>query len=344
MADAHVPTIAVCIPTYNQAQFLARAVASARRQVGFPDVDVWVSDDASTDDTPGVMAALCREDQRVHYHRHERNLGIAENASWVLAQPSTEFVVRLDSDDVLLPEYMSTLAGRLVAQPEAGYAHSAVAVIDDGDRPQSVARLFRPREYVDADVALRESLQGYKTVANILMFRAEALRQANYFRGRPDFAEDYDLSIRLADLGYGNIYVDEVLAQYRVWTDAGGGRNHRKAEHLRGLTAIFDNSLMVAFRRRGWNVAAVRSARRRAALRFAPSIFVPWFTEEERASLLPLLFRLDGGVRVRLRVQFLKLGLGPVYAAAARVDAQSRKFAKRVLARLRSPRQSGASG
>jgi glycosyltransferase involved in cell wall biosynthesis len=340
-ADRHImtavpsPLIAVCIPTYNQGQFVARAVESALRQTGFPHVQVWVSDDASTDDTAAVMTALCARDPRVHYHRHERNLGIAENASWVLEQPEADIVVRLDSDDLLLPDYMRILYDRLCTYPNAGYAHSAVEVIDEHDVVQSVARLYRPREYSDPDTALRDALLGYKTVANVLMFRAAALRRANYYHDRPNFAEDYDLSVRLADLGYGNVYVNEVLARYRVWGDALGARHHRKAEHLRGLTQLFHRSFVTAFERRGWDLAAVRRARSRVAVRFASAIFMPWIDDDERTELLRLLRGLDDGFRVRLRVFLLRLGFAPAFAAVARLDALLRRAVKNGLAAVR---------
>lgn len=332
MTGTGSPSVAICIPTCNQAQFLVRAVESALRQTDYADVEVWVSDDASTDDTASVMTALCARDPRVHYHRHEKNLGIAENSSWVLSRPTADIVVRLDSDDVLLPDYVRTLHARLMAYPEAGYAHSAVAVIDAHDVVKSVSHMHRSREYVTADDALREALRGYKTVANILMFRAEALRRANYYHGRPNFAEDYDLSVRLADLGYGNLYVSDVLAHYRVWGDAQGLRHHRKAQHLRGLTALFHGSFVAAFERRGWNLSDVRRARTRIAVRFATSIFMPWIRDDERAELLPLLYRLDDGYRVRQRVFLLQLGLAPVFGMFAQWEERFRRLAKRAFA------------
>lgn len=333
------PTVAVCIPTYNQAQYVVRAAESALRQTDFPDLEVWVSDDASTDDTPRVMAALCAREPRVRYHRHEKNLGIAENSSWVLKQPTTEFVVRLDSDDLLLPDYVRTLSARLVSHPDAAYAHSSVAVIDADDVVQGASHLHRPFESVSADEALRESLKGYKTVANILMFRADALRRANYYHGRPSYTEDYDLSVRLADLGYGNVYVSEVLAHYRVWGDAQGTRHHRKAMHLRGLIALFHGPFVDAYTRRGWDLAEVRRARSRVAVRFATSVFRPWITDDERAELVPLLFQLDDGFLVRLRVRLLRLGLAPLFAATAEWDRLARRLAKSVLAAVRGPRR-----
>ncbi len=335
LTNATLPGVAVCIPTFNQAAFVERAVRSALTQNGFPAVEVWVSDDASTDDTPAVMTALCAREPRVRYHRHEQNLGIAANATWVLSQPATEFVVRLDSDDVLLPDYVATLVNRLAAYPEAAYAHTAVERIDANDAVFAVSRLFRPREYVGASDALREAVKGYKTVANILMFRAEALRKAGYYRGCPNFAEDYDLAVRLADHGYGNVYVDQVLARYRVWTDAGGVRARRKAEHVRGLIHVFHESLAAAWRRRGWNPAELHAARRRMATHMAASLFVPWFSAAERAELLDLLYQLDSSAGVRMRVFLLRLGLAPLFAWAARVDTAARRAIKNLLARLK---------
>lgn len=92
----------VFIPTYNRAYTLPRAFASIERQVD-RDLEVVIVDDGSTDDT----RALVEDWQRkvpfpVRYH-HQPNQGkhVAHNTMLGLAQG--EFVVLLDSDDMLLP-------------------------------------------------------------------------------------------------------------------------------------------------------------------------------------------------------------------------------------------------
>jgi glycosyltransferase involved in cell wall biosynthesis len=106
------PSVAICIPTYNQAQYLPESVGSACRQ-NYENVEVWVSDDASTDDTPQVMAQLCQQFPQVRYYRQPKNMGIAGNNTWLMSQPTTEFIIRLDSDDVLKPHYVQTLVALL---------------------------------------------------------------------------------------------------------------------------------------------------------------------------------------------------------------------------------------
>src|SRR4051794_15201302 len=76
MPSGSLPSVAICIPTYNQADFLERAVDSALRQDYAGPVEVWVADDASTDDTPSLLARLREAHPALEAIRQEANLGI----------------------------------------------------------------------------------------------------------------------------------------------------------------------------------------------------------------------------------------------------------------------------
>ena len=73
-------TAAIAIGTYNQAQYLRSSIESALAQT-YPIQEIWVVDDASTDDTPAVMerALPAKVSLTVHYHRHASNVGPARN-------------------------------------------------------------------------------------------------------------------------------------------------------------------------------------------------------------------------------------------------------------------------
>lgn len=100
-ADFRAPTVAVCIPTYNQAHFLEEAVSSAFAQDYTGPLEVWVSDDGSSDQTRPVLRGLRERFPDLRLILQEVNLGIAGNSSAVLRAPDAELVVRLDSDDLL---------------------------------------------------------------------------------------------------------------------------------------------------------------------------------------------------------------------------------------------------
>jgi len=328
--------VAVCIPTYNQSAYLIESVTSACRQT-YPNVEVWVSDDASTDETPAVLEALARDFPQLRYYRQPVNLNIAANNTWLLAQPDAEFIVRLDSDDVLEPQYVETLLNRITADARIGYAHAAVQIIDENGRFLSVARLARASGIRTAEAALREAVGGYRVAANICMFRASALRELDYYRGRPDFVEDYDLSVRLAAAAYSNVYEDTVLARYRVWTDPKRTRSKRKALQLRGYVRIFDEAFEPAFRRLGWNTSPLRRRRRRLAVRHAAACFEPQYSEVERAELVELLIGLAGGatLALRLRLFAVRRGFGWVFQVQRNAAMAIKSYLKNLLSRWR---------
>ncbi len=120
------PSVAICIPTYNQAHLLGSAVSSAARQNYAGPLEIWVGDDASTDHTPDVLAELMREVPNLNVLKQPKNLGIAANSSALLRQPQVEFLIRLDSDDELEPAYVSRVSSLMQDEPQAGYAHTQV--------------------------------------------------------------------------------------------------------------------------------------------------------------------------------------------------------------------------
>ncbi len=322
------PTVAVCIPTFNQSRYLIESVKSACAQT-YPGVEVWVSDDASTDNSAEVLQTLALQYSQLRYYVQPVNLNIAANNTWLLAQPSTDFVIRLDSDDIMEPRYVETLLPLMLENARAGYAHSAVQVIDEEGRFLAVTRLARATGFRSAEQALRDSVCGYRVAANIVMFRSACLRELDYYRDRPDFVEDYDLSVRMSDAGYGNVYSDEILARYRVWTDSKRARSKRKGMQLKGYVRIFDEALAPAFSRRGWSSTPLRRERLRLAAHHAPECYAEQYSLAERKELIALLWQLAGrrSLALRTRLVALKLGFRPLFER----ELAYRKALKRVI-------------
>ncbi|QDZ39112.1 glycosyltransferase family 2 protein [Euhalothece natronophila Z-M001] len=306
----HPTSVAICIPTYNQAKYLPESVISACQQT-YPHVEVWVSDDASTDETPTVMSQLRQKFPQIRYYRQPKNLGIAANNTWLLSQPNTPYIVRLDSDDILKPNYLEILVPLMEKYADAGYAHAAVEQIDEYGKKHGIRRLARNEEFWNGEKELKAAVSGFRMAANLCLFRAAALHELNVYQDRPEFVEDYDLIVRMADVGYGNIYSDQILGSYRVWTDTKAVRPKRKALELRGLIRIYEESLLPAFARRNWNPKPIQQQRCRLALIHAPYCFRPLFTSAERKELVDLLKALGDSPALRLRLVALHCGFRP---------------------------------
>jgi glycosyltransferase involved in cell wall biosynthesis len=122
--------ISVLVPTWNQRGTIEQAVRSALAQ-DHPDLEVVVGDDASSDGTADVVAAL-PADPRLRLHRGRHNVGRVANYRRCLRElASGDFVLMLDGDDYLTcPDYLSR-AARLIEAHGAALVFGRIAMRDE---------------------------------------------------------------------------------------------------------------------------------------------------------------------------------------------------------------------
>jgi glycosyltransferase involved in cell wall biosynthesis len=99
--------VSIVIPTYNREKSVQRAIASAQAQT-YPNIEIIVSDNASTDNTEAILTALVASDPRIRYYRHEKNLGPVPNWRFGIEKARGEYVKILFSDDWLEPNAVTT--------------------------------------------------------------------------------------------------------------------------------------------------------------------------------------------------------------------------------------------
>jgi abequosyltransferase len=116
MAESFAPLLSICIPTYNRSRFLREALDSiiASASGCLPDVEVVVSDNASPDDTPAVMAEYQAQFPWIRYFRNDVNVGEA-NFFLVAQRAKGEFVWIFGDDDKLLPRAIPAVIERIRA-------------------------------------------------------------------------------------------------------------------------------------------------------------------------------------------------------------------------------------
>jgi glycosyltransferase involved in cell wall biosynthesis len=97
------PYFTIAIPTYNRAAFLRQSISSALSQTDL-DFELIISDNASTDDTPAVVASI--KDERLRYVRQPVNLGSAKNIDFLVRETRGRFFVLHQDDDLLHPDFL----------------------------------------------------------------------------------------------------------------------------------------------------------------------------------------------------------------------------------------------
>lgn len=157
--------IAVIIPTFNHARFLANAIKSVRAQTR-PADEIIVVDDGSTDDPASVITQF----PNVRLVRQD-NCGPSAARNTGLRNCKTSYVTFLDADDRLLPAALESGLACIAARPECAFVSGGYRYISESGRPLGPDR-FKPIEG-DAHLAL---LRANRIIMHgTVLYRSECL-------------------------------------------------------------------------------------------------------------------------------------------------------------------------
>jgi glycosyltransferase involved in cell wall biosynthesis len=200
------PTVSIIVPCYNQGHFVASAIASALEQT-YPAVEVVVVNDGSTDNTSDVVRSF---GDRVRLVEQENSgLSAARNAG-ILAS-SGEFIVLLDSDDMLLPNCVTSRVGYLLRDPQVGIVAGYYREIE-GDG-KVLPRIPEVRKLSSLPHFFQAVKRNWGPPAGWTI-RRRALELCGMFDPFLKSCEDWDLLIRITTK-FKLAYDPEVGAHYR---------------------------------------------------------------------------------------------------------------------------------
>jgi cellulose synthase/poly-beta-1,6-N-acetylglucosamine synthase-like glycosyltransferase len=209
-APEYLPPIAVIVPAYNEAVGIERTVRALAAS-DYPEFEIVVVDDGSTDDTAGIVERLGLE--RVRLIRKE-NGGKASALNAGIAGSAAPVVVMVDGDTVFEPESLRRLVQPL-GDPHVGAASGNTKV---GNRRGLLGR-WQHIEYVtgfNLDRRMYEVLQCTPTVPGAIgAFRRDALAEVGGV-SEDTLAEDTDLTLSIGRTGRRVVYAEDA----RAWTEA----------------------------------------------------------------------------------------------------------------------------
>lgn len=127
-------SITVSLPVYNGAEHLEGALKSLLAQT-FRDFRILVSDNASTDATPEILARFAAQDSRIEVIRQPQNIGAANNFQFLLHKVETEWLIFACHDDEWSPNYLEVLYETALKNPQAQLVVPQVHITFQDDRP-----------------------------------------------------------------------------------------------------------------------------------------------------------------------------------------------------------------
>jgi glycosyltransferase involved in cell wall biosynthesis len=219
--------VSVVIPLYNYAGYVTEALESVRAQT-IEALDLVVIDDCSTDDSLRVAQAWAEQQaptgrfNRIMVLRNRTNQGLARTRNVGFDVAETEYVIPLDADNRLLPEFC-TRTMRAIRDTHAAFAYTNIQCFGThnhiiGDETFSPMRLAHSN-YIDAMA---------------LVAKAAWSAVGGYTHIQHGW-EDYDFWCCCVERGIWGIHIPKVLAEYRF----------HEASMLRTITDTRDYKLTV---------------------------------------------------------------------------------------------------
>ncbi len=203
------PRVSVLMSVYNGGRYLCQAIESILDQT-FADFEFIIVDDDSTDDTWQVLQDYAASDSRVVLVQNQANVGLAESLNKGLGLARSEYIARMDADDVSLPERLAAQVAALQSQQADVCFCECHFVDEDTGREWMWAaagwHLVRWRGLFANSYGLHPSV----------MFRKEAILALDAYDVSFARAQDYELWDRCAAHRLKFAYVPEPLLWYRA--------------------------------------------------------------------------------------------------------------------------------
>ena len=135
------PPVSLGLPVYNGEQFLAETLDSILAQT-FPDFELLISDNASTDQTEEICREYMARDRRIRYSRNAENLGSAQNFNRVFELTRGAYFAWIGYDDPIAPTFVERCVEVLDRHSEVVLCFARTSPIDDSGHPYRVGALL----------------------------------------------------------------------------------------------------------------------------------------------------------------------------------------------------------
>ncbi|MBT8125406.1 MAG: glycosyltransferase family 2 protein, partial [Gammaproteobacteria bacterium] len=164
----HFTTVSIGMPVYNSEKWIKSAIDALLNQT-YPNIELIISDNASSDNTQDLCEALARENPCIVYHRNKSNVGVTENYNRVFRASSGKYFKWASGSDLLEPTFIEQCVKYLNANPDVILV-STRTILFDGEPKNG-------REY-EHDISADQEYPGER-----FLYCIDSMRRNNIMNG-----------------------------------------------------------------------------------------------------------------------------------------------------------------
>ena len=215
-----VPLVSVCVTTYHSSEFVIETLDSIYRQ-SYPNIELIVSDDGSTDDTVEKVQQWLSESghkfTKTFLLTVGENTGLTANYTRALRQASGEWVKTIAGDDFLYPDAIESFVSFVQERKAEDIALVVSSIRIFNEHPDNLLYIwpdFKISESIRQQ--LKRQIIGDYIKAPGVIFKREIFEKLGGFDPNYPMLEDDPLWIRFLTNGYKFYFHNEVLVGYRI--------------------------------------------------------------------------------------------------------------------------------
>jgi glycosyltransferase involved in cell wall biosynthesis len=203
------PKVSIVLPVHNGEKYLAIALDSILKQT-FTEWELIIINDASTDASFKIAEKYANNDERIMVINVSKQKALADVLNIGIESSKSSYIVRMDADDVMLPNRLEMQYKYMLSNPEVIVCGSAINLINVN------GEFLRRRDYALRDNKLKRNIFLFSPFAHpSVIIKKDALVEVGGYTSGLKGVEDIDLWFRLSGKGdFANI--GEVLLEYRV--------------------------------------------------------------------------------------------------------------------------------
>ncbi len=209
--------VTVIMATRNRETYIGEAINSILEQ-SFRDFELIIVDDASTDNTQGILEHYRLLDPRIRVIRNESQKGISFSRNLAYSFSSGKYIAVIDDDDISLPNRLEKQFIYLESNPEIAVVGSQIEVFRSGDcdddTPFQNTSWVRP--FSEDMMSLMLCVRNYICHSSTMIRKAFLDEHGISYNENILCGVDYDLWYRVLINGGLIVNLPEILTRYRV--------------------------------------------------------------------------------------------------------------------------------
>lgn len=222
--------ISIVLPVFNGEKYLRESIDSVVSQT-YPEWELLILDDCSTDRSAQIAKEYCEKDGRIHYFRNEKNLRLPRNLNRGFYLARGAYLTWTSDDNRFRPTALEKMLLSLM-NSGAGFAFASCRIIDENGKEI---------EYISVNEKSPKLIVGSNTVGACFLYTREVYEAVGEYDPELELVEDYDYWQRILSR-FEAVPIPEILYDYR-WHDGALTSTMRKDKYHHNLESMLLKNL-----------------------------------------------------------------------------------------------------